>query len=328
MFKRILVPLGIDAEPTAAIRTAALLLRSANGEVVFCRHPRAHPAPRPTQTSAVPIHPEHETPEPARAGQALHASARQQAEHLGVMSRTVTYLSEDAVEGLLEALRSTRCELIALESEGSNALLRLITGHVIPALITAAPVPVLVCPPSPGYNSAAQPGRLRRVLVVLDEAEAVAVATKLGVDLARAHGADLLFVHLARPDQPALADAMGFATGPDEVMAARVAEHSLHLLAAARATGHAAGLRTSSKSFAVGTAASDLAQFALDQSCDLIVVAHEGRNAVMRLLTGSLVPGLVTASTVPLLVCRTPDGQAQPLLPQRRRSGPGTKGGG
>ena len=45
--------------------------------------------------------------------------------------------------------------------------------------------------------------------------------------------------------------------------------------------------------------------------CDLIVVATEGRNAVMRILLGSVLPGLITAATVPVLVGR-PQGAARP----------------
>ena len=43
---------------------------------------------------------------------------------------------------------------------------------------------------------------------------------------------------------------------------------------------------------------------AADLQCDLIVVASTGSNAVMRLLTGSVIPGLITHSRVPVLVCR------------------------
>ena len=52
-------------------------------------------------------------------------------------------------------------------------------------------------------------------------------------------------------------------------------------------------------------------QAAVRHHCDLIVVATEGRNAVMRILSGSVLPGLITAATVPVLVGR-PQGAARP----------------
>lgn len=56
----------------------------------------------------------------------------------------------------------------------------------------------------------------------------------------------------------------------------------------------------------IGTAehaAAYVAEEASRRRCDLIVVATEGRNALMRLLTGSIVPGLITNATMPVMVC-------------------------
>ena len=64
----------------------------------------------------------------------------------------------------------------------------------------------------------------------------------------------------------------------------------------------------SNRSMSSGTDdALSIADAAVRHRCDLIVVATEGRNAVMRILTGSVLPGLITAATaatVPVLVCR------------------------
>lgn len=40
------------------------------------------------------------------------------------------------------------------------------------------------------------------------------------------------------------------------------------------------------------------------RKCDLVVISTEPSNAVQRLFNGSLVPGLITRSPVPVLVCR------------------------
>lgn len=57
---------------------------------------------------------------------------------------------------------------------------------------------------------------------------------------------------------------------------------------------------------------------AVDEGCDLIVLGHRGSNAVMRLLTGSLVPGLITAATIPVLICREPEHPPKRRAPRRR----------
>ncbi|MBK6471149.1 MAG: universal stress protein [Betaproteobacteria bacterium] len=80
-------------------------------------------------------------------------------------------------------------------------------------------------------------------------------------------------------------------------------------------------------SLPAGTSAKDIARIAVDQACELIVVAHRGSNAVMRLLTGSLIPGLITAAATPVLICREPEHPpkrrtaAAPSSPPGRRSG-------
>lgn len=41
-----------------------------------------------------------------------------------------------------------------------------------------------------------------------------------------------------------------------------------------------------------------------NKHCDLIVVGTEGKNAMLRILNGSIVPKLISVASVPVLVCR------------------------
>lgn len=75
----------------------------------------------------------------------LLAAARVAADKALVVSRGVAWTGEDDVAGIVDAARRRRCELIVVASEGRNAVMRLLTGSVIPGLITASPIPVLVC---------------------------------------------------------------------------------------------------------------------------------------------------------------------------------------
>ena len=49
-------------------------------------------------------------------------------------------------------------------------------------------------------------------------------------------------------------------------------------------------------------------------ACDVVVVQSTGRNALMRFLSGSVIPGLITSSMVPVLVVREPSRAGRDLL--------------
>ncbi|MDP3225733.1 MAG: universal stress protein, partial [Rubrivivax sp.] len=85
------------------------------------------------------------------------------------------------------------------------------------------------------------------------------------------------------------------------------------VLAQAMAAAAAQGVPAQALRLADGTSGHAVAASAQQQACELIVIAHEGHNAVMRMITGSVLPGLVTAATVPVLVCRDASTTAAPL---------------
>lgn len=74
------------------------------------------------------------------------------------------------------------------------------------------------------------------------------------------------------------------------------------LLAAASLAADRAGLKSRR---VIGSGEDDaycIVEAARKQRCNLSVIATGGRNALMRLMLGSVIPGLITSSPVPVLV--------------------------
>lgn len=317
MFKRSLIVLEPDSQPDAVIQRGVAMARACLSEVVFYTA-----STRSGQPAA-------DLPDRQMAAQwdslddkrlrteRLHRQAQQVAEDLGVMSRSVIASTDDPANGILGAAKTNHCDVIVVACDGGNAVVRLLNGSVIPGLVTASPVPVMVCAPRPAAG-AAHVAAVGRLLVILEDSDLTGVARTQGLDLARELAADLLFVHITPPDVLPVVDAAGFVGGSNDRLAAEIRMQSQRLLASASATATRAGLTARGISLPAGTSAKDIARMAVDQACELIVVAHRGSNAVMRLLTGSLIPGLITAAATPVLICREPEHPPKRRTPRRR----------
>lgn len=156
MYKRILIVVDQREESRAALNEGLRLASSRDGEVTFLTALPRFPLP----LADAPYHDagtRHDFDLAAKANaDKLLAAARVAADKAQVMSRGIAWSGEDDVAGIVETAQRHRCELIVVASEGRNAVMRLLTGSVIPGLITASPIPVLVCkaatndPPSKG----------------------------------------------------------------------------------------------------------------------------------------------------------------------------------
>lgn len=147
----------------------------------------------------------------------------------------------------------------------------------------------------------------QRILVVITDRPGSQVAVEHSIGLAQAHGADLFFVSVL--SQPVgtvaeIAPVPPIATIQDVERELR--RRADALLGEAQVRAAQAGVRSQALCTPSADAVRFVATVAGEQGCDLVVVAAEPRNAVMRLLTGSLVPGLITQVPVPVLVCHEP----------------------
>lgn len=168
-----------------------------------------------------------------------------------------------------------------------------------------------------------------RILIVVDDAATSEPALQEGLALARTVGAEVLLVDVMPMHSAPVSDLpeMGLVGYADIAPQAR--EDAQRRLRAAAEAAERAGVRSRTLVGEGLDPVHTIAEAAQSMHCDLIVVGSEGRNAVMRLLTGSVIPGLITHAQVPVMVCResshgarTVKAESPPPAP-RRRAGTG-----
>jgi nucleotide-binding universal stress UspA family protein len=156
----------------------------------------------------------------------------------------------------------------------------------------------------------------KRILIVVTSSPTSRAAVVEGVALAKAHDAEVLFYSvLPRYVVPVADMPMVGMLSPDEFQREATVNAQRHL-AAATVVADRAGVRSK---HAVGAGPDDaecIVEAARKRRCGLIVVASSGSNAVMRLLAGSVIPGLITHSTIAVLVVR----QGSPTLKVKRQA--------
>lgn len=145
---------------------------------------------------------------------------------------------------------------------------------------------------------------VRKILAVVDARPVSQSAIDQAIEMAQAHRADIFFFGvLPHYDYPAV-DLLPVANFPEETLQAKSAIETSRLLAAASAWAERCGVHSHRATSVAGDIAHAVADAAEKRHCDLIVVGNEDNNAVLRLLNGNIVPGLISKSTVPVLVCK------------------------
>ncbi|MCY7314814.1 MAG: universal stress protein [Rubrivivax sp.] len=144
----------------------------------------------------------------------------------------------------------------------------------------------------------------KRILIVVDQRAVTRAAVKEGVAMATAHGAEVLFFHVLPRYSVPLADSPPFVViSPQDFQQSAMAAADKQLSAAEK-VAERAGVVSQRATGSGDDDAHCIADAARKRRCDLIVAASEGRNALLRLLTGSVIPGLITSSPVPVLVVK------------------------
>lgn len=151
-----------------------------------------------------------------------------------------------------------------------------------------------------------------RILVVVADHPSSQIAVSHGLGLAQALGAELLFAHALHHYPLAVADMPPVVTIAPDDFSRQAAELGAKLLADARGRATAAGVSARALVLDTVNDVDGITTLAREQACDLIIVGAEGGNALVRLLTGSAVPGLITRAAVPVMVCHAHDSPPPP----------------
>ena len=145
MYKRIMIVVDKRAVSRAAVDEGLALAKHSGAEVMFYFSMPLYPMPLADVPPFVVVPPKEYEEAAIEEAERVLAAANALAVKAGVPSRGIKGSGDDAAEGIVDAARRRRCDLLVVATQGRNAVLRLITGSVIPALITASPIPVLIC---------------------------------------------------------------------------------------------------------------------------------------------------------------------------------------
>lgn len=144
----------------------------------------------------------------------------------------------------------------------------------------------------------------RKILVVVDDRTVTQYAIRQAIGLAQVHRADIHFLYVLPTYFFTSLDITSANNPSPEVFEKEAKNHAATMLKAACDLAESLGVH----SFKSVGSDSDSARYVVDaaehQHCDLIVVGTEGTNALFRLLSGNIVPGLISRATIPVLVCR------------------------
>ena len=148
----------------------------------------------------------------------------------------------------------------------------------------------------------------QRIMIVVDEGPVARAALVQGLEVAVVHRAEVLFFHVLPSYVMPVADAPSLVLMSPEQHRQAVESVASRLLASAAEAAQAAGVESTSAIGSDADAAECIAAFSLKRACDLLVVGSHGRNVLQRLIFGSLVVRLVPLVTMPMLVCKPPEG--------------------
>lgn len=156
----------------------------------------------------------------------------------------------------------------------------------------------------------------KKILVVVNDSAASEAAIRQGIEIARVHRAALMLFHVLPKGEIFGLDVPGSLGVSSQDFDQRASEKASQTLAMASALAEYEGVHSFRAMSHAEDEAKCVSEAASVHHCDLIVVGTEGQNALVRLLTGSIVPRLITVATVPVLVCKESDATPK----QRHRS--------
>ncbi len=138
----------------------------------------------------------------------------------------------------------------------------------------------------------------KKMCCAIDFSEPSRMAAEAAVDLARRFEAELTLVHVVGTAAPAATDVLVSSTGMAEVMA----QEEAGSLEAWRAEAEQRAGRPVRSALVAGDPANEIARFARDQRCDLLVIGTHGRAGIRRVMLGSVAERVVRRAECPVLV--------------------------
>ncbi len=155
----------------------------------------------------------------------------------------------------------------------------------------------------------------QKIMILVDDQLPSQAAIHQGIELAGVHHASAVYLYVPPAYSFPMVDMPGggmaaFASHTAEQFEQQAQAKASEVLQAAQAAAEVAGV-SSACTIAPGNASADyVVEAAVTQGCDLILVASSSVNAVVRLLTGNIIPGLISRAPMPVMICPAPHAQS------------------
>jgi nucleotide-binding universal stress UspA family protein len=209
-------------------------------------------------------------------------------ERWGARAKTAVMVGDPSDE-IAAYARSYEPTLIAMATHGREGLDRWIRGSVAESVLRASEQPVLLVS---SRALASRRKKIRRILVPLDGSDRSRAALPEARRLARAHGAELLLLHVVGvPTASSSAD--------DTIMTRTEARGYLEAL-----SPEAAGV-SSRTVLGTGKPGAAILRAIKREGADLVVMSSHGRSGVARWILGSVAEEVLRGCECPVLVLRS-----------------------
>lgn len=168
----------------------------------------------------------------------------------------------------------------------------------------------------------------KKILILIDDQPSSLSGVRQGIKLAAAMRSNVQFLYVlpaySFPVVGLHADALGaYDATSSQLFEKQSREAATATLKWAVETATTFGVQGQRSTAMSSVTAVDIVETAIAKRCGLIVVTSTGKNAVMRLISGSIIPSLITVSKIPVLVCPQDDashlGAMAAVVPPRRR---------
>lgn len=188
----------------------------------------------------------------------------------------------DPVEGIVNTIRASQPDLVAMATHGRTGLTRLVRGSVAEGVLRHSEVPLLICNTHAQLSEDAP--RFQRVLVPLDGSPSAAEVLPLARELSLLCGAEVVL----------------FQAAPDEgAAAARRLE-----LEARAGKFEGTGIPRVEVEVSVGEPAREILRAVERRRVDLLAMSTHGRTGFARLRFGSVAEAVLREVPCPLLLRR------------------------
>ena len=220
-------------------------------------------------------------------------------EEFGVKATTNVAVGNPAEE-IVKRAASPEVDMIAMATRRESALARGILGSVTDRVLHNTPVPLLTIRPADAQNTLAKAGRPGIIVVPLDGSGLSEAAVPVSLFLAKATGAEVLFLQALPPPYVAAGE-LGVQFYTSDYGISEEREEVFRYLSAFVERASKEGVEATARA-AVGGAAECIVEAVENQPGGLVVMGTHGASGFKRWVVGSVTDKVIRSSGHPVLV--------------------------